>query len=80
VVSRRGRCLYPTPDILANYLTRDTIKNLGIGILRQIFDVLSEGAQRSLAERLRQLGDDPLTRDSVATMLGDLDFFAIRAT
>jgi len=74
VVSRRGRYLYPTPDILANLLTRETIESLGTQHLNELFASLPENAKHALAERLRQLGDDPVTRESIAQILDDLDF------
>lgn len=76
VVSRRGRYLYPTPDILANSLTRNTVRSLGGPALGELFGVMNEEAQRSMAERLRQLGDEPGTRESVIEIVGDPYFFS----
>lgn len=75
IVSRRGRYLYPTPDILANYLTRNTIRSMGGTSLNELFGGMHEGAQRSIIERLRQLGDDPGMRESVIEIVGDPSFF-----
>lgn len=76
VISKRGRFLYPTPDVLANYLTRKTIRVRGAADLNELFGSLPEGAQRSFAERLRQLGDDPETRGVVEEIVGGAGFFS----
>jgi len=75
VVSPRGRYLYPTPDILANYLTRETVSDYGSERLRALFDGIQDGARGSFAERLRQLGEESTTRAVVNGILGDSGFF-----
>jgi len=75
VVSRRGRFLYPTPDVLANYLTRETIQIREPGELSELFDILPGDAQRAFAERLRQLGEDPETQGVIREITGGAGFF-----
>jgi hypothetical protein len=75
IVSRRGRYLYPTPDVLANYLARRTIEALGTQQLRVLCERLGDAARAAFADRLRQLGEDPQTREIVDLLLGAEGFF-----
>ena len=75
IVSRRGRYLYPTPEILANYLTRTTVEVLGTEKLLILFKSLPENAKLSMADRLRHVGEDPITKGTVSALLKDSPFF-----
>lgn len=75
VVSRRGRFLYPTPDVLANYLTRETIRLRSVDELRDLFNQVSDSGRTAFADRLRQLGDEAESRQIVEVILGDEGFF-----
>lgn len=75
IVSRRGRFLYPTPEILANCLTRETIRTRDPGDLKRLYDSLPESARQAFAERLRELGSDLATRDVMKAVLGEEGLF-----
>jgi hypothetical protein len=75
IVSRRGRYLYPTPDVLANYLARRTIEALGTQQLQVFCERLGEATRAAFADRLRQLGEEPQTREVVDFLLGAEGFF-----
>src|SRR5262249_11812533 len=75
IVFRRGRFLYPTPVVLANYLARRTIEALGTQQLQALCESLGEAARTAFADRLRQLGEDPQTREIVDLLLGAEGFF-----
>ncbi len=75
VVSRRGRLLYPSPDVLANYLTRKTLKAYTPREVRGLYEALPGRAQQAFLERLRQLGEDVETQAVVKEVIGDAVFF-----
>lgn len=77
LLSRRGFSLYPRIDALANHLTRECIRAFGANHLRGLFKNLPYRAQRSFAERLRQLGESPQTQGAVDSILGESGFFRI---
>jgi hypothetical protein len=75
VISRRGRYLYVTPDILANHLSRGTLEAVGAGV-KDLLACLPAPAQAAFVERLAQLGGNEDTASAVTGSLEDSRFFA----
>lgn len=75
VLSPRGQYLYPTPDILANVLARETIDALGERELEELYDELPDDARDAFCVRLRELGKDPATQGVVERIIGERVFF-----
>jgi hypothetical protein len=75
VLSPRGRHLYPTPDVLANYLTRETIRVRGIDDIRSLLQSLPPSALTAHGERLQQLGEYAETQQIAREFFGEHGFF-----
>jgi hypothetical protein len=68
IASRRGRYFYPTPDILANIITRRTLQTCDRSQFLELLSKLSEDTQNSFADRIRQIG----VSDDAKSLASDL--------